>query len=185
MDELEDLIERAGASRAGLRKLRDLTDPMVLEVLNYWYARRGERRMPRPQDLDPVDFARHMPNLMMIQVDHEPFALTYRLVGEEVAHVHGANYRGRPVRDVDTLRANLGSMLHELYKSVAQMRRPVGVGGRMDFVGRGHMHFEAAYMPLSFDGERTDRIFTVTSYRELPEASKPRIVTLPPQAKAL
>jgi hypothetical protein len=172
MGELENLIAKAGASGAGLRKLRDLTDPMVLEILNYWYARRGDRLMPRPQDMDPVDFARHMPNLMMIQVDHDPFALTYRLIGEEVTQVHGTNYRGRSVKDVNEVRSDLGSLLHELYKAVALLRRPVGVGGGLEFMGRGHMTFEAAYMPLSFEGERTDRIFTVTSYRPLSVADR-------------
>lgn len=163
----EGLIARAGASGAGLRKLRDLTDPVVLEVLNYWYARRGDRLMPSPQDIDPVDFARHMPNLMMIQVDYDPFRLTYRLIGEEVSHAHGANFRGRQVTDVDETLPHLGTMLHELYKTVALLRRPVGVGGTMQFGGRGYMTFEGAYMPLSVEGERTDRIFTVTTYKPL------------------
>ncbi|HEX7775579.1 MAG TPA: PAS domain-containing protein [Parvibaculum sp.] len=172
MGELEDLIARAGASNAGLRKLRDLRDPMVLDVLNYWYAKRGDRRMPRPQDLNPIDFARYMPSLMMIQVDHDPFVLSYRLIGEEVAHVHGANYRGRKVLDVDQYRPNLGSLLNELYTAVAMLRRPIGVGGGLEFVGRGHMTFEAAYMPLSIDGERTDRIFTVTAYKPVSVAER-------------
>lgn len=161
------LIAEAGASGAGLRKLRDLTDPMVLEMLNYWYAKRGDRLMPAPGDMNPVDFARHMPHLMMLQVDHDPFRLTYRLVGEEVAHSHGTNYRGRQVLDIDERIPRFGTMLHELYKAVATLRRPIGVGGTMEFAGRGHMSFEAAYMPLSVDGERTDRIFTATTYKPL------------------
>jgi hypothetical protein len=161
------LIAEAGASGAGLRKLRDLSDPMVLEILNYWYAKRGARKMPSPKDIDPVDFARHLPHLMMIQVDYDPFRLTYRLIGEEVAYSHGINLRGRPVFDANEHTPQLGSMLHELYKAVATLHRPLGVGGSMEFGGRGHMSFEAAYMPLSFEGERTDRIFTVTSYKQL------------------
>jgi hypothetical protein len=168
----ESLIADAGASRAGLRKLRDLRDPMVLEVLNYWYARRGIRKMPAPRDIDPIDFARHMPHLMMLQVDHDPFKLTYRLIGEEVAHSHGANFRGRSVLDIDEQIPHLGTMLHELYKAVATLCRPIGVGGTMEFGGRGHMTFEAAYMPLSVEGERTDRIFTVTSYKPLSAAER-------------
>lgn len=166
MNEYYDaLIADAGAGAAGLRKLRDLNDPMVLEILNYWYAKRGARKMPSPKDMDPVDFARHMPHLMMIQVDHDPFRLTYRLIGEEVTYSHGINLRGRPVFDANEHTPHLGTVLHELYKAVAMLRRPLGVGGSMEFGGRGHMAFEAAYMPLSADGERTDRIFTVTSYK--------------------
>ena len=172
MDEYAKLIEEAGADRAGLRKLRDLTNPVVLEVLNYWYARRGTRRMPTPADIDPVAIARHMPHLMMLQVDHEPFNLTYRLIGEKVAHSHGANFKGQSVLAIDKQKPKLGSMLFELFKAVAMLRRPVGVGGEMEFSGGGYMDFEAAYMPLSFDGERTDRIFTVTVYREVPVAER-------------
>jgi hypothetical protein len=172
MGELEDLIAKAGANSAGLRKLRDLRDPKVLEILNYWYAKRGDRRMPQPGDMDPVDFARHMPNLMMLQVDYEPFRLTYRLIGEEVAQVHGTNFRGRTVQEFDEVKSNLGSLLHELYKAVAMLQRPVGVGGSLEFMGKGHMTFEAAYMPLSFNGDRTDRLFTVTSYKPLSVADR-------------
>jgi hypothetical protein len=168
----DSLIAAAGASGAGLRKLRDLRDPVVLEILNYWYAKRGARKMPSPKDIDPVDFARHMPHLMMIQVDYDPFRLTYRLIGEEVAHSHGINLRGHPVTDANEHTPNLGTVLHELYKAVATLRRPIGVGGAMEFGGRGHMTFEAAYMPLSTDGECTDRIFTVTSYQPLSAAKR-------------
>jgi hypothetical protein len=167
MDDLESLISEAGASGAGLRKLRDLSDPMVLEILNYWYAKRGTRRMPSPDDIDPIDFARHMPYLMMLQVDYEPFRLTYRLIGEQVADTHGENFRGRSVLDINDRHTKLGSVLFELYKAVAELRRPVGVGGAMEFNGTGFMDFEAAYMPLSFAGDRTDRIFTVSSYRKV------------------
>tara|TARA_R110000868_G_scaffold3419_13_gene22119 strand:- start:668 stop:1210 length:543 start_codon:yes stop_codon:yes gene_type:complete len=172
MDEYAKLIEEAGADRAGLRKLRDLTDPVVLEVLNYWYAQRGQRRMPAPPDIDPVVIARHMPHLMMLQVDYEPFDLSYRLIGEKVAHSHGKNFKGQSVLAINNQKPKLGSMLFELFKAVAMLRRPVGVGGQMEFAGGGYMDFEAAYMPLSFGGERTDRIFTVTVYREVPVAER-------------
>lgn len=167
MDDYKALIKDAGVERAGLRKLRDLSDPMVLEILNYWYAKRGDRRMPTPADIDPIDFARYMPNLMMLQVEYEPFRLTYRLIGEKVAHTHGANYRGRSVLDIDEEAPKFGTLLFELYKAVAELRRPVGVGGELKFAGTGLMNFEAVYMPLSEKGERTDRIFTVTSYVEV------------------
>jgi hypothetical protein len=172
MEEYRALIEEAGASRSGLRKLRDLSDPVVCEILNYWFAKRGDRRMPSPGDMDPVDFARYMPNLMMLQVDYEPFRLTYRLIGEKVAITHGANLKGRSVLDVNEHTPKLGTMLFELYKAVAELRRPVGVGGQLNFAGLGLMDFEGAYMPLSLDGERTDRIFTVTRYFEMPIARR-------------
>jgi len=172
MDQFKDLIEASGASKAGLIKLRDLTDPTVLEVLNYWYAKRGDRRMPSPDDINPADLRRALPNTMMLQVDHDPFDISYRLIGEHIIDAHGHNFRGQSVREVDEKKPKLGSLLFELFKSVAEMRRPVGSGGEVEFSGGGYMKFEAAYMPLSFDGERTDRIFTVTCYRQIPFAER-------------
>ena len=167
MDDYTSLIAEAGAERAGLRKLRDLKDPKVLEILNYWYAKRGTRCMPSPNDIDPIDFARHLPHLMMLQVEYDPFRLTYRLIGEHIAYSHGANFKGRSVLAVNDKMPKLGTMLFELYRAVTELKRPVGVGGEMEFAGGGYMSFEAAYMPLSFEGDRADRIFTVTVYREI------------------
>lgn len=172
MDEVTNLIAVAGAERSGLRKLRDLTDPTVLQVLNYWYAKRETRRMPSPTDINPTDFPKTLPHLMMLQVDYDPFQISYRLIGEHIAESHGINFRGRSVLDVNMQRSNLGTLLFELFKKVAELRRPVGVGGEIEFPGGGYMNFEAAYMPLSVDGERTDRILTVTVYRPIPVAER-------------
>jgi hypothetical protein len=165
MNARDRLIAQAGAGGANFRRLKDLSDPMVLSMLAYWNTRRGDRLMPRPSDMDPVDFARYLPNILTIQVDHEPFELTYRLMGEEVVAANGTNLRGWTVRDVDRLRARFGSMLFEFYSWIALARRPAGAGGTLEFMGRGHMAFESVYLPLSEDGERTCRIFGVSSYR--------------------
>ncbi len=172
MDEHANLIIAAGAEKAGLRKLRDLTDPTVLQVLNYWYAKRGPRRMPTPNDINPVDLPKALRHLMMLQVDYDPFQISYRLIGEHIAESHGTNFRGLSVLDVNAQRPHLGTLLFDLFKAVSELRRPVGAGGEIEFPGGGYMNFEAAYMPLSLDGERTDRILTVTVYRPIPAAER-------------
>ena len=168
MEEYRHLIEASGAEKSGLIKLRDLSDPKVLDVLNYWYAQRGDRRMPSPDQVNPADLRHALPYMMMLQVDHDPFDISYRLIGEHIIDSHGGNFRGRSVREVDSVKPKLGSLLFELFKAVAELRRPIGAGGEMEFGGGGYMKFQAAYMPLSYDGERTDRIVTVTSYRRVP-----------------
>ncbi len=156
--------EAAGQDGANLIRLKDLTDPVVLSMLGYWNEKRAGRLMPSPDDMNPVDFARLMPHLQMIQVDWEPFDLTYRLLGEEISDVHGGNYRGRKVRDLDAVSDGFGSMMFELFRMVAIDRRPYAAGGTLASLGRGHTGFQGVYMPLSFDGERTDRIVCCSSY---------------------
>lgn len=162
----QKLVDNAGLQSAGMVGLKSLSDPMVLSMLDYWKSKRNGRSMPRPSDMNPAQFARYMPNIMMLQVHRDPFDLSYRLLGEEVIHVHGFNLRGKSVHAANEHREHFGTMLFALYKYVADQCRPFGVGGTMDFVGRGYMSFEGVYMPLSEDGEQTDRIITCTAYRD-------------------
>jgi len=156
--------EAAGQGAATLIRLKDLSDPIVLFMLDYWKKKRGERRMPSPDDMNPADFARFMPHLQMIQVDWEPFDLTYRLLGGEISDVHGGNYAGRKVRDLDEVSDGFGSMMYELFRMVALDCRPYAAGGTLASLGRGYTRFQGVYMPLSFNGERSDRIVCCSSY---------------------
>lgn len=162
----------AGQGEARMKRIKDLRDPTVLFMLDYWRAKRGTRRMPHPDAVDPVDFARYLPNLQLIQVDHDPFDLSYRLLGGVVSDVHGGNYKARKVRDLDDLSPKFGSMMFELFRFVALERRPYAAGGMLDAMGKGATEFEGVYMPLSFDDERTDRILCCSSYRVLLESER-------------
>lgn len=162
----------AGQSGAMLRSLRDLKDPAVRFMLDYWNGKRGPRKMPSPDELDPVEFARHMPNLQLIEVHYDPLDFSYRLLGESVADVHGGNYRGNKVRDLDRLSEGFGTMMFELFQLVALRGRPYAAGGTLESLGKGYTEFEGVYMPLSFDGERTDRILCASSYRIVPESER-------------
>lgn len=158
------LIAGAGAEKAGFRRLRDLRETVPIAMLDYWTRKRGDRLMPRPDEMDPVEFPALLPNIIVLKIAYDPFEITYRLMGEETIQANGGNFRGRTVTSLDEVRPFFGSMLFEFYKWVALARRPVGAGGSMEFAGRGFMNFEAVYLPLSMDGERTDRIFGATAY---------------------
>lgn len=156
--------EAAHQEGANLVRLRDLTDPVVLFMLSYWKEKRGDRLMPSPSDMNPVDFAWIMPHLQMIQVSWEPFDLEYRLLGEEIAGVHGGNYAGRKVLDLNAVSDGFGTMMFELFRLVAAERRPFAAGGTLSSLGRGYTGFQGVYMPLSADGKRTNRIICCSSY---------------------
>lgn len=155
----------AGQQGAHLIGLKTLKDPVVLAVFDYWKEKRGDRLMPSPDELRPSDFARYLPHLQMIEVHWEPeFDLTYRILGEDVAEVHGGPFRGLKVRDLNETNAGLGSMMFELFRAVAEHKRPYAAGGFLNAKSGEKVPFEGLYMPLSFDDERTDRIFCCSSY---------------------
>ncbi|MEX0838747.1 MAG: PAS domain-containing protein [Parvibaculum sp.] len=157
-EDYRDVVELAGAETVAFRRLKDLREPLCIHMLEYWKSVRGARAMPRPDEMDPIKFARFMPNLLMLQVNWEPFDLTYRLLGEDIVSAHGANFRGRRVVEVDEHKQGFGTILFDFYKFVAEAGRPYAAAGSMEYAGRGHVTFEGVYMPLSIGGERTDRI---------------------------
>ena len=139
-------------------RLKELKASVCLEMLNYWNAKRGDRLMPSPDDLRPAEFARIMPHLILLQVDHDPFDLSYRLFGEQVAISFGVNSGGRRVLDAYPERPNLCRELFRFYSYIAMERRPFAAAGTMEIADGKTVGTEGVYMPLSRDGKRTDRI---------------------------
>ncbi|MBO6634464.1 PAS domain-containing protein [Parvibaculum sp.] len=164
----DDVLAEAETHGIAFRRLKELREPLCREMLAYWKEVRGDRAMPRPDEINPVRFARHMPNLLMVQVNWEPFDLTYRLLGGDVVNAHGSNFRGRRVLDSQSHTGRFSEVLYSFYKFVAEEERPYAVAGTMEYVARGFVSVEAVYLPLSLDGKRTDRILGATVSKELP-----------------
>ena len=139
-------------------RLRELREPVCLEMLAYWKTKRGDRLMPSYDDLRPSEFARLMPYLILLHVDHDPFDLTYRLFGEDVASGFGVNSCGMRVLDAYPERPKLSREFFRFYSYIATQRRPYAAAGTVVGAGGKVVRTEGVYMPLSSDGERTDRI---------------------------
>src|ERR1700685_554118 len=58
-------------------------EPRLRRFLDYWHAKRGERRVPARRDIDPLDFSYVLGNLMLFDVLRDPQRFRVRL--------HGAN----------------------------------------------------------------------------------------------
>ena len=163
------VLAEAAAHGIAFRRLKELQEPLCIEMLSYWNELRGGRVMPHPEDIDPVRFARHMPNLLVVQIDWEPFDVSYRLLGGDFVDAHGANFRGRRVLESQSHTGHFSEVLFEFYKFVATERRPYAVAGTMEYTARGRVEVEAVYMPFTVDGERTDRILGAATSKTLPK----------------
>lgn len=169
-EDYADVLAEADAHGIRFRRLKELEEPLCRDMLAYWKELRGDRAMPHPGDIDPVRFARHMPNLLMVQVNWQPFDLTYRLLGGDVVNAHGSNFRGRRVLDSPSHTGRFNEVLYSFYKFVAEAQRPYAVSGTMEYTARGRVSVEAVYLPFSLDGERTDRILGASVSAELPKS---------------
>lgn len=165
-----DILAEASAHGIAFQRLKDLREPLCVEMLSYWNELRGDRAMPRPDEIDPVRFARHMPNLLVVQIDWEPFDVSYRLLGGDFVDAHGANFRGQRVIDSRSHTGRFNEVLFEFYRFVAKAKRPYAVTGTMEYTARGRVEVEAVYLPFAVSGERTDRILGAAVSRALPKA---------------
>jgi hypothetical protein len=168
--ESDVILTEAKAHGIAFRRLKDLREPLCIDMLRYWNEVRGERSMPRPEEIDPVRFARHMPHLLVVQIDWEPFDVSYRLLGGDFVDAHGANFRGQRVIDSRSHTGRFNEVLFEFYRFVAVAERPYAVAGTMEYAARGRVEVEAVYLPLTVGGERTDRILGAAVSRAVPKS---------------
>ncbi|HCX69503.1 PAS domain-containing protein [Parvibaculum sp.] len=167
-EDYADVLAEADAHGIAFRRLKELEEPLCRDMLSYWKELRGVRAMPCPGEIDPVRFARHMPNLLMVQVNWQPFDLTYRLLGGDIVNAHGSNFRGRCVLDSASHTGRFSEVLFSFYKFVAEQKRPYAVAGTMEYTARGPVSVEGVYLPFSLDGTRVDRILGAAVSQELP-----------------
>lgn len=67
--------------------------PMVRQLYQWWDAnRRGD--IPDRADFDPVNFAALLPHILILDVEHQPFRIRYRLAGTRVIEATGFNIVG-------------------------------------------------------------------------------------------
>ena len=72
---------------------------LVRSLFHWWHAHRGAD-IPDRSDLDPGDLKKLLPNLMLSDLEENPFRVRYRLVGTKVAEATGLNFTGM---DLDQL----------------------------------------------------------------------------------
>jgi hypothetical protein len=66
-------------------------------LIDYWRARRGERRLPARSEIDPAAFAALLPQTFIV-VREEDGAFRFRLAGETINDLHGrGGLRGQAV----------------------------------------------------------------------------------------
>ncbi len=99
----------------------------VRSMYAYWEAKRSGRLMPSRNDIDPVEIARHLPSICIVEVLPEPPHLRYRLVGTRQVQIRGHDPTGQAVaghhigRDIGGMeRVVIGN-----YEAVIETRAPV------------------------------------------------------------
>jgi hypothetical protein len=146
-------------------------DPTLGPAYAYWCAKRGERAMPRPRDIDPSEISpRLLPFLQITELLDGGSRIRYRLVGTAIVTAYGAELTGKHLDEVasgDRLR-----FVEDGYRRICREKRPLLVCNRYMSTRETHLMCNRIAMPLSDVGETVDRCITAMSFHFPGEASE-------------
>ena len=133
----------------------------LLDLADYWDRLRGDRGMPRREDIDTADLERHAPRLLLVDVWPSPLRFGLRLVGTELEDMVGRRMTGEVLTDETP-------MFFKPYAACAGRVRATREFLSFDFGdGSEPGSFERLLLPLSDDGETVDGILGEAVYTNL------------------
>jgi hypothetical protein len=124
---------------------------ILRQLLHYWDEKRGDRRAPSRDDIDPADMIEALPNVFLIDVLAEPRRYRIRLMGTLLGEWCGRDHTGRYV---DEITEQAVGTLHELVTTGRPWRLLTELGRRSG----GTKLYELLALPLSRDGTTVNMV---------------------------
>ena len=128
--------------------------PDLQALLDYWSQKRGTRAMPARADIKPAEIKPLLPDVMIWSAI-DPYLI--RLVGDHIVNFVGTNNTGKPA--TDGMPPDAAAGMRVVFLQVIAAKTPRFRFGRAFWLPKkDYRFFEAAYLPLSADGETVDMI---------------------------
>ena len=143
--------------------LSDIGSELIQQFHRHWLQLCCNGRLPSRSDIDPSNFKRILPSVVMADIEQDPFRVRYRLCGTRVAEFCG-NLTGRYLDELAT--TDLWSMAACLrqYQIVAAEGRPVFSFDWMVGQSGARHPFQTGIWPLANDGRNVDMCIAVEDY---------------------
>jgi hypothetical protein len=147
----------------------EIINPRLRRLYQYWCDRRGDRRFPARSDIDPLDLAFLLGNLILIDViDGDPPGFFIRLHGTNLAQRAGYELTGKMLNELPI--NEFRQLAMQTFTWVAKTGEPFR--GRRDRVlDERPRHYETLILPLSRNGERVDMLLAGLIYADEREPS--------------
>ena len=148
-----------------------LAEPMLLQIYDYWDSLRHGQRMPARRDLEPKEIPHHLPNLMLVDVLHQPRRLRYRLIGTRIVAASAEDRTGDFFDEVDFIKGNPDVLDH--YNTVIDTAAP-GLTLEPFTNHSNNMTYQAKLLllPLSNDGRIVDMLLAYFYFTTGPYANR-------------
>ncbi len=141
---------------------RDALQPRLRLIYDYWSGKCGDGRLPRRQDLDPLEIPTHcLPWMMILERVDEPSRVRwrFRLVGTALVEQRGHDVTGKFVDEVTD--GQQRRHLLELFDLFLESRRPVFEYSEIPRFSKEIAPLNSLVLPLSSCGEVPDAALVI------------------------
>ncbi|WP_395020727.1 PAS domain-containing protein [Dongia sp.] len=137
--------------------------PEIDRILAYWRAKKGDREFPSRADIDPLEFTRALPRVMMVEVSYDSLEFRYRVAGTGLFAMHGRDLTGKLARELEP--PEFGALIHRHYAEAIERRAPILhlIELTVDYLATSYARI---ILPLSIDGKVIDRLITCEAHED-------------------
>ena len=145
--------------------LSEISSPLIQQFHRHWLQICRNDRLPSRADIDPANFKRILPSMILADIEQDPFRVRYRLCGTRVAEFCG-NLTGRYLDEIGPDLWSTAAYLQQ-YQAVVHEGRPVfSYDWMLGQLGARH-RFQTGIWPLATDGRNVDMCVAVEDYLQL------------------
>jgi hypothetical protein len=137
--------------------------PEIARMLEYWRAKKAGRAFPSRTDIDPLEFSKALPRVMMAEVSYDPLEFRYRVAGTGLFAMHGQELTGKLARELQP--PEFGALIHQHYCEAVARREPLLHVIELT-VNYNTTSYARLILPFSSDGETIDRLMTVEAHED-------------------
>ena len=142
---------------------KSIKDDRLLRLLEYWTAKRGDRRFPARSDIDPLEFSYAMGWVTLLDVEHDPLRFRCRVHGTQLLAKNQYDLTGKYLEEHPL--PEFAAHCRRVWSETVARRAPTHGFYDQTVDGRKRT-FEALRLPLASDGETIDMLLVCTVYSD-------------------
>jgi len=127
----------------------------------YWQERKGDRRMPARRDIDPIDFAYLLGNIMLIDVIRDPLRFRVRLHGTALVRLSAYELTGKLLDELPDTAYRAYAI--ERCRGLVESGEPAIISHDRVLDGR-RRNYEALWLPLADDSSAVTMLLCALVY---------------------
>jgi hypothetical protein len=135
----------------------------IAQFFLYWRSIHPPNRLPGRVHLDPLAIPALLPGIWLLDVQHEPFRLRYRLAGTETVEAIGTEVTGRWMDEVNPQLTRDERYL-DRYRRIVAQRLPSWRRGPPLLMSQRVRTIENLVVPLASDGNTVDMLAGLTVF---------------------